>query len=69
MKSRIPAKMIDSVFAVVAVMAMVTNPIWPSRAEAMHGDPHHSFIGGPWEIVVKMDLGGGRPSFPIGGVR
>lgn len=65
MKSRVPVNIVDCVFAVVAIMAMVTNPVWPSRAVAMHSDPHHSFLGDPWEIVVKMGLGGDGLRFPL----
>ncbi|MFC1633306.1 hypothetical protein ACFL5Z_00580 [Planctomycetota bacterium] len=65
MKSKIPVKMIDRVFAVVAVMAMLTDPVWPSRAAAMHAGPHHSFLGGPWEVVVKMGMGGDGLCFPL----
>ena len=65
MKYRLPVNINDRVFVLVAVMAMLTSPVWPSRAVAMHGDPHHSFLGGPWEIVVKMGLGGDGLRFPL----
>lgn len=47
------------------LFALVIVMIPSLQAMAMHADPHHSFLGGPWELVVKMGLGGDGLRFPI----
>ncbi len=44
---------------------MLTGWFWAQRAMAMSAGPHHSFLGGPWELVVKMGLEGEGLRFPI----
>jgi len=44
---------------------MLTSGFWAGRARAMSAGPHHSFLGGPWELVVKMGLEGEGLRFPI----
>jgi hypothetical protein len=53
------------VIAVVAVTAILMTPVGTGTASAMDVGPHHSFLGGPWELVVKMGLGGDGLRFPI----
>ena len=47
---------------VLAVAAAVTTLVWvePARAGA-----HHAFLGGPWELVVKLGLEGDGARFPL----
>ena len=50
--------------AVVAAAALTSavpmDPAWAGPA-----GPHHSFLGGPWELVVKMGLEGDGLRFPL----
>lgn len=65
MRYKFHIKVNSIVFAVITVITMLTNLVWTSRATAMHAGPHHSFLGGPWELVVKMGLGGDGLRFPL----
>jgi len=49
----------------IAVATMLTGWFWTGRARAMSAGPHHSFLGGPWELVVKMGLEGEGLRFPV----
>lgn len=53
------------VIVVVTVMTALTNPSWSVMASAMDAGPHHSFLGGPWELVVKMGLGPDGLRYPL----
>ena len=50
--------------AAVAVVAaaMATTVVWATRAPA---GAHHDFLGGPWELVIKMGLEGDGVRFPL----
>ena len=62
-------KMFASVVCVVvmagAVMTVPTNPVSAGQTRGMPSAPHHSFLGGPWELVVKMGMEGEALRFPI----
>jgi hypothetical protein len=51
--------------AIVGIVAALVNPAAVNRAGAASLGPHHSFLGGPWELVVKMDLEGEGFRFPL----
>jgi len=51
--------------ATIVAVTMLTGWLWAARAQAMSAGPHHSFLGGPWELVVKMGLEGEGLRFPI----
>jgi hypothetical protein len=53
-----------AVMIVVAAVALATggwiDPAWAGPAGA-----HHAFLGGPWELVIKMGLEGNGLRFPL----
>jgi hypothetical protein len=52
--------------AIAATIAMtVTSLTWTSRTWAMSAGPHHSFLTGPWELVVKLGLEGEGLRLPV----
>lgn len=50
---------------VLAAVAAVTACALTGRASAMPQGPHHSFLAGPWELVVKMGMEGEGLRLPI----
>jgi len=50
----------------IAATLASTNPTPAGRLWAAPAGPHHSFLGGPWELVVKMGLDGEGLCFPLG---
>lgn len=53
---------------VVMAIAVLTAPkslVSTSRAQGMSSAGHHSFLGGPWELVVKMGMEGEALRFPF----
>ncbi|MEK7996131.1 MAG: hypothetical protein AAB403_20220, partial [Planctomycetota bacterium] len=54
-----------AVVAVVVAAAAVTNLVRIDPAWAGPAGAHHSFLGGPWELVVKMGLEGDGLRFPL----
>ena len=55
----------DRRIAFVVVIVIFTNLLCTFRVQAINAGPHHSFLGGPWELVVKVDLGGDGLRFPV----
>jgi hypothetical protein len=53
-----------AVRAIIVTTALM-NPALTNRARAMPAGPHHSFLTGPWELVVKMGLDGPGLRFPL----
>ncbi len=53
-----------AVVGIVATAAFV-NLTLVDRTCAASAGPHHSFLGGPWEIVIKMRLDGEGLRFPL----
>ncbi len=51
--------------AVVAVAVAAAAVINLVRTEPAWAGAHHSFLGGPWELVVKMGLEGDGLRFPL----
>jgi len=51
--------------AVVGIAAVFVNLAVVGQACAASLGPHHSFLGGPWELVVKMGLDGEGLRFPL----
>ena len=64
MRSNIKSGLYSRVAAVavvtIAAMVLLTNRVW-----AMSTGPHHQFLTGPWELVVKMGLEGEGLRFPL----
>ncbi|MGB2862385.1 MAG: hypothetical protein WBC05_03590 [Sedimentisphaerales bacterium] len=54
----------NAVVGIVATAAFA-NLTLVDRALAAPAGPHHSFLGGPWEIVIKMRLDGEGLRFPL----
>jgi len=62
--------MAHKIFFKIAVVEIIATAAFvsPSLAEpssAAPAGPHHSFLGGPWEIVVKMHLDDEGLRFPL----
>lgn len=49
----------------IAATAVFANLTLVDRTCAASAGPHHSFLGGPWEIVIKMRLDGEGLRFPL----
>ena len=49
----------------IAATAAFANLTLVGRACAASAGPHHSFLGGPWEIVIKTRLDGEGLRFPL----
>jgi len=49
----------------IAATAAFANPTLFDRTCAASAGPHHSFLGGPWEIVIKTRLEGEGLRFPL----
>ena len=65
MITKLHIKVAGIVISILAVALIFTNLVSAGRASAMHADPHHSFLGGPWELVVKMGHGGDGLRFSL----
>lgn len=53
-------RVVAAIVAAALTNAVPMNPAWAGPA-----GPHHSFLGGPWELVVKMGLEGDGLRFPL----
>jgi hypothetical protein len=49
----------------IAIVAIIAATALTNQGLAMPAGPHHSFLAGPWELVVKMNLEGEGLRFPI----
>ncbi len=60
-------KWMDKRFRVVtpALAALGILAVWTAGAAAQPASPHHQFIGGPWEVLVKMGLEGAGMLLPL----
>lgn len=65
MKSKLCTRVVAITIAGIAATTALTNSAWIDRTWAMPAGPHHSFLAGPWELVVKMDLEGEGLRLPI----
>lgn len=65
MKSKGCTEAVGIAIAVIAGVTVLINPVWTNRVLAMPAGPHYSFLGGPWELVVKMGLEGQGLRFPL----
>jgi len=57
--------MVGTVIMASAAMTASMVPLCTNRTCAMPAGPHHSFLAGPWELVVKMGLEGEGLRFPL----
>jgi hypothetical protein len=48
-----------------ALVALALTTLWPGGVTAQPTNPHHGFLGGPWEIVVKMGHEGDTLRLPL----
>lgn len=64
-KDKVLAGIIPNVAATIVVIAALTSSVCadPSHSPARGG--HHSFLGGPWELVVTMGMDGEPLRFPL----
>jgi hypothetical protein len=65
MKAKPHTKIAGTALVVLAAAAALTDMVWVDAARAAQSGPHHSFLGGPWELVVKMGLEGEGLRFPL----
>ncbi len=49
----------------IAIVAIIAATALTNQGLAMPAGPNHSFLAGPWELVVKMNLEGEGLRFPI----
>jgi hypothetical protein len=59
-KSRLYSRVAAVAIVTIAAMVLLTNRVW-----AMSAGPHHRFLTGPWELVVRMGLEGEGLRFPV----
>jgi hypothetical protein len=59
-KSKLYSRVVGIAIVTIAAMVLLTNRVW-----AMSAGPHHRFLTGPWELVVKMGLEGEGLRFPL----
>ena len=62
---KISARVVPTVAAAIAVVATLTSSFCAGPARAMARGGHHAFLGGPWELVVKMGMEGEALRFPL----
>ncbi|MHC4701779.1 MAG: hypothetical protein ACYTFQ_14530 [Planctomycetota bacterium] len=53
------------VMMAIAIVAVPRSLVSTGRAQGMPSAGHHSFLGGPWELVVKMGMEGEALRFPL----
>ena len=58
-------RIVPTVATAMVVMIVLTSPLRPGAAPAKVRGGHHSFLGGPWELVVKMGMDGRALRFPL----
>ena len=59
-KSKLYSRVAKIAIVTIAAVVVLTKP-----ARAMPPGPHHSFLAGPWELVVKMGFEGPGLRFPV----
>ena len=59
-KSKYYSRAAGVVFITIAVLSLSTKHAW-----AFTKGPHHSFLTGPWELVVQIGMEGQSMSFPV----
>lgn len=64
MKFRLHRRYANRIVVFIAAAALVSSVLMDS-VWAGSDNPHHSFLGGPWELVVKMGLEGDGLRFPL----
>jgi len=64
-KHRVFAGVVHVVVMAIATATAPTNLVSAGQARGMPSAPHHSFLGGPWELVIKMGTEGETLQFPI----
>ena len=65
MKSMVHKRYLSIAVALIAAVAAFADLVLVERTCAASAGPHHSFLGGPWEIVVKTGLDGEGLRFPL----
>jgi hypothetical protein len=65
MKSMAHKRFLRIAVAGIAATAAFANLTSVDRTCATSAGPHHSFLGGPWEIVIKTRLDGEGLRFPL----
>jgi hypothetical protein len=64
-KDIISTGIVSTVAAYAAVIVVLASSFCAQPAQAMYQGGHHSFLGGPWELVVKMGMDGEPLRFPL----
>jgi len=65
MKSTVHKRFFKLSVAAITATAILTNPTLVNPVLGGPTSPHHSFLGGPWEIIVKMRLDEEGLRFPL----
>jgi hypothetical protein len=65
MKSTVHNRFFKLAVVAIVAKAILVNPTLVDRALAGSASPHHSFLGGPWEIIVKTRLDEEGLRFPL----
>ncbi len=55
----------NDMISAIAVIAVAAGSLCAGPARAIAQAGHHSFLGGPWELVVKMGMKGQPLRFPL----
>jgi hypothetical protein len=61
----VSARVVPTVAAAIVVTIILISRLWPAAAPATGRGGHHSFLGGPWELVIKMGMDGRALRFPL----
>ncbi len=64
-KHSVFARVVHVVIMAISVAAAPTILVSTGQARGMPSAAHHSFLGGPWELVVKMGMDGQALRFPL----
>jgi hypothetical protein len=65
MESKVHKRLFKFVAVGTTATAILVNLAFVDKALAEFASPHHSFLGGPWEIIVKMRLDDEGLRFPL----
>jgi hypothetical protein len=64
-KHSVFARVVHVVVVAIVAVTVPTGLLSTGRAGGMPAAGHHSFLGGPWELVVKMGMEGEALRFPL----
>jgi hypothetical protein len=65
MKIKLHMKIAGIAVMVLAAALALPSLTWADHTSAPYSGAHHSILGGPWEVVIKMGLDGDGLRFPV----